>query len=112
MSHQKRINSKDWKQVNMRTTMTLMKIAEELDSLDKTCTIYAAEPWMENSKAMVLPEPETGGLPLEAKKLGLKYFLEVFIAQNFVEGWAENLDVAPISRQKCLRLIQYAINDA
>ncbi len=55
--------------------MTLQQIVEELDSLDKANTIYVAEPWMENSKAMVLPEPEEGGLPLEAKKLGLKYFL-------------------------------------
>ncbi len=92
--------------------MTLQQIVEELDSLDKANTIYVAEPWMENSKAMVLPEPEEGGLPLEAKKLGLKYFLEVFIAQDFVEGWVENLHIEPTSLQKCLRLIQYATTDA
>jgi hypothetical protein len=96
----------------MGTTMTLLQIVEELDSLDKTSTIYAADPWMENSKAMVLPEPETRGLPPEAKKFGLKYFLEVFIAQDFIEEWAENLDVAPTSQQKCLRLVQYATNDS
>lgn len=104
MSHQK--------DINMGTAMTLLQIVEELESLDKMSTIYAAEPWVENSKTMVLPEPETGGLPLEAKKLGLKYFLEVFIAQDFIKEWAENLDVAPTSLQKCSRLIQYANNDS
>lgn len=92
--------------------MTLLQIVEGLDSFDKASTIYAAEPWVENSKTMVLPEPETRGLPLEAKKLGLKYFLEVFIAEDFIKEWAENLDVAPTSLQKCSRLIQYATNDS
>ena len=110
--HGKRLNKKDGKQVNMGTTMTLLQIVEGLDSLDKASTIYAAEPWVENAKTMVLPEPETEGLHLEAKKLELKYFLEVFIAQDFIKEWAENLDVAPTSLQKCLRLIQYAANDA
>lgn len=92
--------------------MTLLQVIEELDPLDKEGIIYASKPWMENSKAMVLREPEAGGLPLEARKLGLTYFLEVFIAQDFIEEWVESLDIAPTIQQKCLRLIQYATNDA
>ena len=92
--------------------MTLLKIVQELDSLDRESTIYATEPWMENSKSMVLREPESGGLPTEAEKLGLRYFLEVFIAQDFIKEWTASLNSVPTPQQKCLRLIQYATNDA
>ena len=92
--------------------MTLLKIVQELDTFDKESTIYAAKPWTENSKAMVLIEPESGGLPNEVENKGLKYFLEVFIAQDFVNEWVASLDTKPTPHQICLRLIQYATNDA
>ena len=56
--------------------MTLLKVIQELDTQDKENTIYAAKPWTENSIVMVLPEPESGGVPQEADELGLKYFIE------------------------------------
>ena len=66
----------------------------------------------ENSAAMVFPELENGGIPQKADELGLKYFIEVLIAYEFLTSWAENLDKAPTAREKCIRLIQYAIDDA
>ena len=67
--------------------MTLLEAVRDLDSLDEGSTIYAAEPWAEGSQAIVASEPDAGGLPAEAQKLGLKYFLEVFVAREFLEGW-------------------------
>ena len=92
--------------------MTLIEAIRDLDSLDGEATIYAAEPWAENSKVIVAAEPEAGGLPTEAAKLGLKYFLEVFITRDFLEGWKTNLDTEPTIQEKCARIVKYAITDA
>lgn len=92
--------------------MSLLKIVQELDLLDKEGTIYATEPWAINSQAVVLREPESGILPPEFEQIGLKYFIEVFIANDFLKQWEQQLKTAPTLEQKCLRLIHYAINDA
>jgi hypothetical protein len=92
--------------------MKLIEAVQDLDALDKESTIYAATPWTENSEVIVAREPDSGGLPVEAEKLDLKYFLEVFIAQDFLEDWLSNFDVQPTSQEKCIRLIKYAISDA
>lgn len=92
--------------------MTLLDAVKNLDNLDPENTIYAAEPWMETSISIVLREPEDGGLPKDAEEQGLKYFLEVFIARDFLEDWISGLDKEPNLVEKCARLIQYAIKDA
>lgn len=92
--------------------MKLIEAVRDMDSLDHESTISAAEPWTEDSQVVVAPEPDSGSPPPEAQKLGLKYFLEVFLARDFVEGWVANLDREPTLHEKCARLIQYAINDA
>jgi hypothetical protein len=92
--------------------MKLIEAIRNLDALDEESTIYASEPWTENSEAIVARESESGGLPNDAEKLGLKYFLEVFIARDFLEGWMSNLDAQPTLQQKCARLIKYAVTDA
>ena len=92
--------------------MKLIEAIEELDSFAEDNTIYAAEPWSAESQAVVDTEPPSGGLPEKAQELGLKYFLEVFLAREFLEGWVANLQAEPSLREKCERLIQYAVTDA
>ncbi len=92
--------------------MKLIEAIRDLDSLDEEGTIYASPPWAEKSEAIVAHQPETSGLPIEAERLGLTYFLEVFIARDFVESWMANLDAQPTLKEKCARLIQYAATDA
>ena len=91
---------------------TLLEVISELDALDRESTIYASKPWAKDSTALVVQEPESGGLPLEARDLGLDYFLEVFVASDFLEDWIANLNAKPSAEQKCRRLIAYAVNDA
>jgi hypothetical protein len=83
-----------------------------LNDLDEKDTIFVAEPWAENSKAIVAPELASGGLPARAAGLGLKYFLEVSVAREFLEDWTDTLGTEPSLQAKVRRLIQYAINDA
>lgn len=92
--------------------MKLLNVIQELDTLDKESTIYAAKSWTEDSVAMVLPEPDAGGIPQEADEMGLKYFIEVFIACDFLMDWEATLDKKPTIHERCARLIQYATNDA
>ena len=92
--------------------MKLIEAIRDLDSLDDGSTIYAAEPLSEDSLVIVASEPDSGGLPVDVQRLGLKYFLEVFLAREFLEGWVANLKAGPTLQKKCRRLIQYAATDA
>ncbi len=90
----------------------LINILENLAALDQDATIYAAKPWNCDSPAVVVREPEEGGIPREAREIGATYFLEVFVADEFLEDWRAS-NRRPVSdRDQCERLIMYAINDA
>jgi hypothetical protein len=96
----------------MGQLLTLAEAIKNLNDLDEGDTIYVMEPWTENSKAIVAPEPASGGLPAEAAGLGLNYFLEVSVAREFLEDWTDTLSAEPSLQAKVRRLTQYAINDA
>lgn len=92
--------------------MTLHDIIHVLDQLNEFDTIYAKEPWRVDSLAIVFSEPDCGGLPPEAQALDLSYFIEVAIAREFLEDWVSSSSGSVSTKEKCERLIQYAINDA
>jgi len=96
----------------MGTIMKLIDVIRELDSLHAESTIYAAMPWSETSPAMVATEPAQRGLPAEADRLGLNYFLEVSIARDVLDGWMSNLDQKPSLPDQCARIVKYANSDA
>lgn len=90
----------------------LIDIVTKLGTLDPDATIYVAEPWTCDSSAMVDVEPPSGGLPEAASRHGLRYFLEVFVARDFLADWQATLDEAPTNEERCDRLIRYAVDDA
>jgi len=90
----------------------LIEVVNNLEKFDKESTIYASLPWNENSDAIVTQETSQGLAPNEINKAGLKYFIEVFIAIDFLEDWLSSLSSQPSEKEKCKRLIDYAINDA
>ncbi|MCS2159403.1 hypothetical protein MUU48_21260 [Scandinavium sp. H11S7] len=92
--------------------MILSEIINQLNKFDGDDTIYIKQPWTPESETVVATEPDHGGLPSDAVKTGAEYFLEVFLAQEFLEGWLSNLSQKPSDREQCLRLIAYAENDA
>jgi hypothetical protein len=98
----------------MGQTVKLIRLIERLAELDDDDTIFACEPWTEDSDAMVAPQdPKVPyGIPPEAAKAGMQYFLEIHIARDFVEDWIKFLGVTPPSTEICRRVIEYAINDA
>ena len=92
--------------------MTLLDVIRDLDSFDNEGIICATKPWTENSQAIVVVEPQARRIPAEAEKLGMDYFLDVFIVREFLEDWTANLHTEPTLKQKCERVIKYAIADA
>ncbi len=90
----------------------LIELVKTLESLDETATIYVGEPWSSESQAVVEVEPPSGGLPPAAAGAGLKYFLEVFVARDFLTDWESGLGRSPSARERCDRLIRYAVDDA
>ncbi len=96
----------------MVETTRLGDLLDRLASLDEDATIYAAEPWNDESTALVAIEPPTGDLPEEAARRGLKYFLEVHVAREVLSGWEASLSEPPTARERRARLIRYAMDDA
>lgn len=90
----------------------LIDVVANLGSYDSELTIYASKPWTCDSVAIVAHEPDRGGVPPEAESSGAEYFIEVFVAKEFLEGWIASEGRPTSAREQCERLIQYAIYDA
>lgn len=58
------------------------------------------------------PAPKSNMPPAMVEQLNMKYFLEVFIARDFLNDWATSLEKPQTLEEECARLIHYAINDA
>ena len=95
----------------MGELVTVIDVVRDLDSFDSEAIICAKQPWAEDSQAMVIIDPQARRIPAEAESVGMTYFLEVFIARDFLIGWRANLNTEPTLQQKCARLIEYAITD-
>jgi hypothetical protein len=92
--------------------MTISDIIHNLEDLNSERTIYARQPWSPNSLALVVEEPADGKLPEEAISGGLVYFIEISIAQEFLEDWTNSQSTEPSHEARCSRLIHYAEHDA
>lgn len=49
---------------------------------------------------------------MEAVSLGARYFLEVHIATEVLEGFVAEAPESPSALERCARVIRYAIDDA
>ncbi|HEY0990355.1 MAG TPA: hypothetical protein VGD80_25055 [Kofleriaceae bacterium] len=90
----------------------LIDVVSNLSSQDSELMIYATKPWTGDSLAVVAREPDDGGVPPEAAFLGAEYFIEVFVAEEFLQDWIATSPEPRSDVDRCERLIQYAINDA
>ena len=88
--------------------MTLLDVVQNLDKLEAESTIYSSVPWTTNSIALVTSEEEFKKM----NRSELKYFLEIFVARDFINDWISNSQKEFTIEEKCIRLIQYAITDA
>ncbi len=93
-------------------TRTLIEVVGNLKAYDDQLTIFAQEPWTSASLAVVELEDEDGSLVRKRDGIVFSYFLEVFIAVDFLDGWESNSPEPIELPAKCNRLIEYATNDA
>jgi len=92
--------------------MTLLELVRNIDRAIDDDTIYARKPWTQTSPILMARESSSGGTPARARSLQLEYFLEVFIAREFLED-LRNVSGDPVAVEAlCDRLIHYAIYDA
>jgi hypothetical protein len=94
------------------TVKTLLDIVSDLASYGDELTVYAVEPWTCESVAFVAMEPDDGTVPPECASHGAVYFIELFIAKEFLVGWAASQAGDVPHKEACERLIQYATDDA
>lgn len=85
--------------------LKLRDVVEHIDEFDDELTIYATPEWTPDSAVVVAREPDEGGVPPIAA--GMRYFLEIFVAKEALDGLRE-LEL----EGKTMRLIRYAITDA
>ena len=86
--------------------MTLIETVQQLDSLNHEQTIYAQKPWTPASVVKLITDSD------KMTEDGLDYFLEVFIAKDFIDDWRASLSRSPSPDDSCNRLIRYAIDGA
>jgi hypothetical protein len=89
--------------------MKLIEAIQQLANFNRELTIYVREPWSASSEARVALEGSVDEAKIKTE--ALSYFLEVFIAQDFLEDWKKT-QKAPSAEHCCVRLIEYAMNDA
>jgi hypothetical protein len=80
---------------------------------DEEATIYVERPWSVQAEAvLVSPAPESTA-PLERDGRQFTYFIEAFIARQFLDDLAASGDTVEMSEvQRHERLIRYAETDA
>lgn len=91
--------------------MNLLEVIRDLDRFDPDHTIYAKEPWTPDSLAIVALQPDEGD-PADVTRLGVKYFLEIFIANECLEGWQKGNGRLPTLEEKYDLISYYAMYDA
>ncbi len=92
--------------------MTLLDIVRDLRTYNQIRTIYAKKLWSETSTALVLPESDFKTTLGVASDKGMDYFLEIFVANDFLDDRKSYEASKSTIHEDCLRLIQYAESDA
>ncbi len=94
-----------------------MRLAELLKQSDlgndEEATIYVERPWSHDAQVIVLsPAPETT-TPVQREGRQFDYFLEAFIARDFLDDLDASGDATEMSEmERYDRLIHYAETDA
>lgn len=90
--------------------MKLVDVVRQLQKWDAESTIYARPPWSPATEAQLAVQGSDDEKRANAQ--GLRYFMEVSIARDFLDDWRTTQELRPSDTQACERLIEYATNDA
>jgi hypothetical protein len=80
---------------------------------DEEALIYVIQPWSPEAAAILVSPAPRDTSPIEENGKPFAYFLEAFIAREFVDDLVDSGDPTWESeRRRCERLIGFAQNDA
>jgi hypothetical protein len=90
--------------------MTLRELLTSRRDWADDDTIYVIEPWTGNAEAIISSEAPDATDPIVQSGRRYAYFLEGFIARDFLDALGASAD--EVSEEACDRLIRYAVDDA
>jgi len=80
---------------------------------DDEATIYVERPWSPDAEAIVLSLAPQATTPVEREGRQFDYFLEAFIARDFLDDLEASGEAKTMSEiERCERIIRYAEADA
>ena len=90
--------------VNQKKQTSLLEVVRHIGKYDENHTIYVKDNkgWSISSATIVCESPDDSTKPIEKEQITYDFFLEIFIAAEFIENVKGNLE------EKCKRLIYYA----
>jgi hypothetical protein len=91
--------------------MTLEYLVANIDEFDEELIIFQKDELSIDSVVFLFEKDNDDVVRV---KDGVKhlYFLELFIAKEFIEDWTNSLDFKANTKEIALRLLHYAIYDA
>ncbi|NMN06421.1 MULTISPECIES: hypothetical protein [unclassified Novosphingobium] len=93
--------------------MRLIELIRDAADLDDDLIIYAVAPWSPDADTVLVVVQGNSAEPVTFHGRQYDYFLESFIARNFIEDYAASVEGASATeRERCERLIRYAQDDA
>jgi hypothetical protein len=98
--------------MEIKVNMNLEEFVQRIKEADEDLIIFQkGKPDINADIALFKGEErENGVVTVGGEKY--YYFLEVFIAREFIEDWVNSLGHRPTCREIAMRLWEYAINDA
>lgn len=94
--------------------MRLVELLEQVDGwADDNTTIYVAKPWSCDAQAILISPAPDGTEAVTRDGQMHDYFMETFLARDFLEDFDASQEGGSATRkQRCERLVRYAVDDA
>lgn len=82
--------------------MYLFKLIIKLKGFFATMKFKRKKPRKPHSEVVIATEPDDGGLPYQAAKINAEYYIEIFLAEEILEGWLSSFDQKPLVKRSVL----------
>ena len=92
--------------------MTLEELVHNINEQDENLIIFQKEVLSIDSEVVLFERDDDDSTTRTNDGIKYVYFLEMFLAQEFVSDWIESQKIKPDTREIAQRLLQYATYDA
>lgn len=93
-----------------RTPFKLINLIPLIDSIDEDLIIFQKDSINIDSEIELLTEDIAKSEANQHEKY--IYFIEVFLAKEFIHDWVNSLNYVPTNEEIANRLLEYVVNDA